>query len=824
MPRSTPPTSALLVAAVLACVAGTEASLGHAWWQPSDPAFEPLVEDEDDRFESRVIRRLVIRTPTGNIDEEEVPAYEPLNAELENRARNAIRSYEGAPFRSATVRADVDRLSRLISFGQVRTSVVPLDDGSVDLFFTLTEQPVITDVQVTGNRSLSDQRLAQAVGDVLIGGPVERFQIDRAARRMEALYRERGFYRVQVRVDESELDENGIVLFRVREGTRVKIADIRFQGADSFPPKLLRREIETRTAGFFRKGQIETRTLDNDVGAIVRFYRDRGYLDVRADRRVNTSRDGSEAIVEFLIDEGPRYTFRSLRVDFVDGALEVFTVEQLAGLMTVRPGDVYGATGIDESIKIIADAYGMMGHTGARVSSSPLRDPDRPQVDLLLTIDPGPKYRTGEVVIAGNDITKQNVIRRHVEVIPGDPLSTVSIDRTERRLRGIGLFDPENRNRGVKLTLQPPDPTDPEYRDVLIEVDETNTGGISFGGQVSSDLGLFGSISLTQRNFDVTDVPDSAGEFFAGRSFRGGGQTFQINALPGTEVQTYTISLSEPYLLETDYTGSAALQFRSRDFDEYDETRFGGNFTLGRRFGTRWVGTSSLRLQRVDIGSIPDDEPVDIVESQGAANILGIGFSLTRRTLDNRFLPDRGSFTTLSVEQVLGDFDFTRISAGHEVFIPLRGDFLGRSTVLSVATRAAYIPQGQSAVPVYERLYQGGQRFRGFDFRTISPRSVRFDNGEPSDVPVGGTWSFFTGVELRQPIVEETVHLVTFLDTGTVLESPGFEEYRVSVGVGIRIAVPVLSPAPLAFDFGFPLVDEEDDEGRLFSFSVDVPY
>ncbi|MEM7755865.1 MAG: outer membrane protein assembly factor BamA [Planctomycetota bacterium] len=809
----------------VACAVMFGMGASPAFAQATDPEFAPLVGvDEEDPFEGQVIRRVTVRTPTSEPDADGETVYGSLPADLDNRARNAIRSYPGGPYRTETVRGDVDRLSRLISFRTVRTSVLPLADGSIELIFTLTEQAVVADIQVTGNRALTDQRLAQEVGDVLVGGPVERFQIERAARRMESLYRERGYYRAEVLVDEQELDDNGIVLFRVREGSRVRITDIRFVGNNTFGARFLRREIETRKAGIFRRGQIEPRTLDTDVGALIAFYRDRGYLDVRADRRITPSRDGAEAIIEFLIDEGPRYTFRDLKVEFIDADDPVFTVEQLTGLMSIRPGDVYGAAGVQASVDVIRDAYGSLGHTDAAVVPAELRDPDRPQVDLLLRIDPGPRYKTGEVIIAGNEITRQNVIRRHVEVIPGEPLSMIGIERTERRLEQTQLFSPLSVDRGVKITLQPPDAAEPGYRDVLIEVEETNTGSVNFGGAVSSDAGFFGSISLTQRNYDVSDTPDSTGEFLAGRAFRGGGQTFSLVAQPGVEFQRYSLGLSEPFLFDTDYSGSASVFFRTRDFDNFDEERLGTNLSVGRRLGTRWVGSAPIRLERVDIGSIPPDDPIDIVESQGEAIIVGLGLRLNRRTVDSRFLPSRGTLTTLGVEQVVGDFEFTRIDASYEVFLPLRGDFLGRSTVMSFATRASYIPQGPDSVPSYERLYQGGQQFRGFQFRTISPRSVRADNGEPSDVPVGGTWSYFAGLELRQPIVEDNVHIVGFLDSGTVLNEIGLDEYRVSVGVGLRLAVPQLSPAPLAFDFGFPIVKEDDDEGRLFSFSIDIPF
>ena len=51
-----------------------------------------------------------------------------------------------------------------------------------------------------------------------------------------------------------------------------------------------------------------------------------------------------------------------------------------------------------------------------------------------------------------------------------------------------------------------------------------------------------------------------------------------------------------------------------------------------------------------------------------------------------------------------------------------------------------------------------------------------------------------------------------------------FDEWRVSVGMGLRLYIPQLSPAPLAFDCGFPIIKEDRDESRLFTFTVDLPF
>jgi outer membrane protein insertion porin family len=89
---------------------------------------------------------------------------------------------------------------------------------------------------------------------------------------------------------------------------------------------------------------------------------------------------------------------------------------------------------------------------------------------------------------------------------------------------------------------------------------------------------------------------------------------------------------------------------------------------------------------------------------------------------------------------------------------------------------------------------------------------------------VGGTFQFFAGAQIQRPIFEELFSIVGFIDSGTVTSEPGFDDYRVSAGFGFRFFLPQLSPAPLAFDFGIPLIKQDNDEKRLFTFSIDLPF
>ncbi len=757
--------------------------------------------------------------------------FEGLSRVSDGFARNQVRTSEGQAFSAATITEDIRRLYSIYEFETVEAAVEPHDDGSVTVVFVVREAPIVNAVEAVGNRRISDEDLSEAVHHVnlVVGVPMDRFRIDRARRAIEELYRGKGYYTARVTVDEEEL-KNGVVLFRVREGERVRLMSIQFEGGHSFTETQLRRNVSTKTAGLLKKGGLNEESLDNDVTALIQFYVSSGYLDVRVDRQLTIAPNGREAIATFLIDEGPRYRLRDVRVERIDGVDEppIFSPMQVIGLIPTKPGDAYANNAGTVAARTVREAYNGLGYIDADVRRVELRDPDEPFVDLVLQVSQGDRFMTGEVVILGNVITKNGVILRRVRVKPERPLDVQDLAETEALLRQSRLFvasSPQKPEGGAKITLQPEDPTAPGYRDVLVEVEDANTGSVTFVAAVSADSGLIGQIQITERNFDIGNLPRSFGDVIHRRAFRGAGQTLQITIAPGTEIQNYGVSFTEPSLLETNTSLSLSGTLNTRVYEDYDQERLRGSFGFGRRFGDRWVAQVGFRNDTVSLSDLEPDAPVDAFAVADDHNFSAVSLSLTRTTVPptQRFSPTTGTRTELGIEQVFGDFNYTRLTAEHQLFLPIHRDALGRTSVLSTRIAMGWIPQGNEA-PIYERLYLGGSNFRGFDFQGVSPRGVANNTGGPSPYANGGGWSFFAGLEFTQPVFQEIVSVVGFVDTGTVTEDIGFEDYRVSVGGGFRISVPALGPVPLAFDFGFPLLKEEGDETRVFTFTADIPF
>jgi outer membrane protein insertion porin family len=743
----------------------------------------------------------------------------------EQDVRNNIRAMVGDPYDPQVVILDVQRLTRLAQFRYVDALAELLDDGTVRVTYQLQEQQLITVVQVVGNRLLSDQDLLKVVR-LIEGGPRDDYLIEKAKKAIEEEYQDAGYYQASVTIDETQLDESGILIFRVVEGPRVRIRAIAFDGNAAFTDKKLKAQVKTKQAVFlFAKGEIDTDQLAEDVAIIDRFYKDRGYLDIRVDRRIELSPDNREAKVTFLIAEGRQYTLRRVvttNADKPGEPLTVYSADQLAAMLEIRTGDVYSQEKIRKSIEVIREAYGILGYADIAVTVFEIRRSDAPEVDLELVVREGERYRVGLINIKGNTLTKDKVIRRLVRQKPGRPLDITELEKAELRIKRSRLF-----GRDVRITVLSPDEALGEYRDLLVEVKETNTGAINFGVAAGTDSGLFGEFSIRQRNFAIDDWPESFDELLKGRAFRGGGQNFSMVLRPGAELFQYLVSLTEPHFLESDYSLSVSGAFRERQFNTHDEQRISASLGSGRKLGDVWDFSVSTRFERVEYRNIDDDAPTEFFLDAGPDQLTGLSFSLIRSTITTLRRPGKGSRLELSFEQVGlfgGDIEFSRVEGEYTLLLTLDEDFLGRKSILRLQTRAGYIFNEDDRVPTYERFYLGGRSLRGFDFREVSPKGIRNDNGQPSNDPVGGTWMFFAGAQYEIPVFQETVNAVVFVDSGTVTDDVGFEQYRVSVGAGVRLYIPQFGPVPIALDFAWPLRKEDADDTQLFSFTAELPF
>jgi len=361
----------------------------------------------------------------------------------------------------------------------------------------------------------------------------------------------------------------------------------------------------------------------------------------------------------------------------------------------------------------------------------------------------------------------------------------------------------------------PPPTYIPETRTADLEITGTpaRTGRLMLGGAVNSDAGVTGNITLDERNFDILRFPRSFQDLAGGTAFRGAGQTFRLEAVPGSVFKRYTASFADPNLfgyLPISFGMSAFLY--DRRFRDYDEERLGGRLSLGYRVTPELSITSGLNLQNVQVGNarIPGVPQLDKVIGN---NDLYTGeFRLTHDSRNSPFQPSEGHFFEIGYEKAFGEFDYSRFEIENRNYLLLtqRADESGKQT-LSFSTRVGF---SGADTPLFENYFAGGySTIRGFNFRGASP----VEGG----VQVGGRFQWLNTLEYMFPITaDDSFRGVAFTDFGTVEQDIKLraDSFRVAPGVGLRVSIPMLGPAPLAFDFAYPVTKANGDEQRIFSF------
>lgn len=348
---------------------------------------------------------------------------------------------------------------------------------------------------------------------------------------------------------------------------------------------------------------------------------------------------------------------------------------------------------------------------------------------------------------------------------------------------------------------------------VDVYVEETRTGRFMFGVGVNSNAGVTGQVTVDERNFDILNPPRSVDDLVNGTAWRGAGQGFRLEAQPGTQVQRYLVSFTEPYLFDSNISFSSSGYYFNRGYFDWAETRLGGRLGFGYRLTPDLSVSTSLRAESVDIYGVrmPGASP-ELDRVVGNNELYTARATLSHDTRDIPFMPSEGHLINASYEHGFGSYTFPRAEFDWFQYYLLRErpDGSGRHT-LGLSVQTGFLGDD---VPIFEKYFAGGYTsLRGFSFRGASP----VENG----VTVGGRFQLITSAEYFFPLTaDDMIKGVIFVDAGTVerdIQIIG-DNIRVAPGFGFRISIPAMGPAPLAFDFAFPIMDAPGDQRQMFSF------
>ena len=725
----------------------------------------------------------------------------------------------GSKYVEENIRAGTDRLYAKGWFtpNGIELRTVEQPDKRVKVVLYVTELTnFIEDIQYIGADHLNRSELDQLSG-LRIRMPMSPHLNDQARLNILRKYQETGRVHASVTVREGKALTDRRVVFDIVEGPVVKISDIdfRFVGLhdSGITAGRLREQLSISRSklGGLIGGDYNPAQIDYDVVRLTEYYHSLGFLDTRVARELIPSADNRYVSVVFHVEEGIRYKVGRVQIS----GNTVFDEPKLLGYTDLRENTYYDRHTITADLRRIRDLSGYTGRAVGVREEHP--EPERGQgvVHVHYQVMESPQVRAGNIIIKGNEVTKDRVIRREIPILPGQILTYPDLEVGSGNLSRLGIFkeDPAN---GIRPTVEVLDSQgDSPFKDILVTVTEAQTGSFLLGAGINSDAGVTGSIVLNERNFDILRFPTSFEDVISGRAFRGGGQEFRLEAVPGNVFQRYTASWRDPRIFDSLYSLSLSAYYYQRGYFEYNEDRVGGRATVGRRLDQYWSANVTGRLEQVTVHGLPFDAPNEIRRDQGNSTIVGLGAGIRRDSRDNYLRPTAGSVFDVNVEQVLGTSTYPLATVEYTNFYSpySRLDGSGKH-VLAFRSQASF---AGSNAPVYERYYAGGFRsLRGFQFRGVGPHV--------GDYNVGGDFAFLNSIEYQIPVVpSDSLYVVGFVDSGTVERSASLNDYRVSAGVGLRIAMPqLLGPVPLAIDFGFPLKQGPGDKRQVFSFWIGV--
>jgi outer membrane protein insertion porin family len=692
---------------------------------------------------------------------------------------------------------DYERLDKdlraIYGMGYFRDVTIETEDGAKGkiVIFNVVEKPSIGRITFTGNKKIKAEDLTKESGIKLysIYNPNE---VKQSVIKLRDYYRQEGYYTVEITDKVEDIPRNEVALaYEITEGDKVYIQKIEFVGNTKFKDGKLKDVMDTSEKGllswFTKSGVLDKKRLETDAQKITVFYQNQGYLRVKVGEPAVRYEAGYGLIVTIEIIEGNQYFVNDVTVV---GDLIVPSEELLKTVALVK-GEPFSRELVRKDVMTLRDLYADEGYAYAEVV--PLtKENDRDHiVDVAYQANKGSKVRFERIAITGNTITRDNVIRRELEVYEGEYFSGLGMRRSTANLNRLGFFE--------DVEIQTKKGSAEDLMDLSVNVKEKPTGSFTLGAGYSGYDGPTGTVQVAQKNL-----------FGTGRSLMAG---LRIS----TKTQFYDIRFNDPRLWDTQFSGGIDLFKWEHIYDDYTRDTFGGALKFGFPVGFDQYTRAGVVYAYDDtlIKDVEPDAAFEILDMQGYSVTSSMTFSVIRDSKDRPWNTRSGSYNMLAFQYaggVLGgDVYFNRYEATTQWYFPWRWD-----TAFMVEGRWGYMQERENrTIPSYQLYRIGGlNTVRGYDLDSISPTA-------PNGDTIGGPKMMIYNFEFRFPLLaEQGVTGVVFYDMGNVFtreETYTFSNIPRSAGVGVRWYSPL---GPIRLEYGYVLNRRPGDPTGNFEFQI----
>jgi len=353
-----------------------------------------------------------------------------------------INPYRGQNFDENIYWEMQGKLYALEYFDRIDPSVVSANVSNTEVIirFTVVERPIIGRIIFNGNSGLSRREL----NDVIISKVNDIFNQSKVRIDIEAItnkYLEKGYPNIAVSSSETQSADSSITLvFNIIESERISISKIEFVGNSRFSGNALRNQMSLKQRGvILSDGAFQESKLIADREAILKYYRDRGYIDARIidiTRSYEPDSRRTNLILTFFIDEGSEYRFGGVK--FTGNV--IFPTEQLLKLITSKEGDTVNMTRLEMDLQRVVDLYYENGYIYNVITSTPEKNTQINTISYSVSIIERSRAYIENIIIVGNEKTRTSVILREIQLEPGDIFSRAKIHEAMRDLYNLQFF------------------------------------------------------------------------------------------------------------------------------------------------------------------------------------------------------------------------------------------------------------------------------------------------------------------------------------------------------------------------------------------------
>ena len=763
-------------------------------------------------------------------------------------------------------------------FEDVSVSIDSLSAKRDTAFFKISviERPRVSKWTFSGVKS-GEQKELQDRLNLKRGGEFSEYVSKTASDIIKRYYKEKGFYNVNVDVSSKRdtMIRSAIrVNFHVDRGEKVKIKKITFSGAENVKEfKLVRSMKKTKDArfmNFFCSKKFNESEYDNDKRNLISAFNEAGYRDARIVKDTMYYIEPGRLQIDFEIDEGKKYYFR----DITWTGNSVYSSDVLNEILMINKGDVYDVVTMEKRLfgggkqneYDISKLYKDNGYLFSQISPVELNI-EGDSVDVEMRVVEGKPATLNNIIINGNDLTNERVVRRQVFTRPGYLFSQTDFERSIREIASMGQFDAEAITSAGGYSILP-NPMDNTV-DIVYNVTEKPSSQLELSGGWGGNtfvatVGVSFNNFSTRRFFDKTawrPVPLGDAQNLAIR--------FQTN---GTYYTSLSASFSEPWLLGKKPTSlnmslyytrqtNSYLAFNILNNNEYMEV-YGFAAGIGKRL--KWPDNYFVLYNQLSWQTYKlQNWAYQFLFNTGISHNLSYTLSLSRNSTDQQIYPLQGSDISFSLQltppysllrsckgknkdRFLKGFDekgnvqyatnwkeinynlqtsqerykwieYHKWSVKAAIYTKLVGDL-----VLMARAQFGYLGYYNRnwGYSPFEGFRVGGDGMSGYDTYGSEIISLRgYENYSLTPTASSNyntTGNYYSGnvydkftVELRYPVVlqpQSTIYALLFLEGGNCWSDiRDFNPFQIkrSAGVGVRVFLPMIGLLGVDWGWGF---------------------